>query len=249
MLDSLGGNHVAIGGNDCGRNVMQANGFVRGEPRALGDGAARPAVNPLPDVASRALLALQIRVDGGGDDAELLSGVCLRQSRPGPEEAVEKVRGEVLSHPRRFRFMNRIGSDVKNETQIHDRERAKVLGMTGRAQDDPVTWYCHMRVSGMLGEGRTQKQIAESAQIPRSAISHLIKHGAGVGSVTAAKLVGVLGFPTRGALFDAAEDWWASEGERYAAREMRAQAQARQLRAAKSARALLAPKLDDQKIG
>jgi hypothetical protein len=247
----LGGRVVAsLVRNDCGGHVAQLDGLGGGKPGALGDSTSGPPLNSGADVAAGTLLASQVRVQSSGNDTDLLGGLCLREGRSSPQKALEQVGCQVLSHPRRFRFMNRIPVHVNHDLKIQERERAKILDMSGREPDDAVAWYCHMRISAMIAEGMNQKQIALAAKLPKSAINHLVMNAKGVGPGTAAALSVILGFTTRGALTDEADEWWATQGERYAAREMKAMARARQLRAARSAakKTLRAGVEDDKKI-
>lgn len=91
-----------------------------------------------------------------------------------------------------------------------------------------------MRFKKMLEEGHTQKQLAEAAHIPPSAINLLVKSAKGVGPSTAAAFVKLLGFETRGQLTDAADEWWERDGKSYAIREMRAMVEERRSRTAPS---------------
>jgi plasmid maintenance system antidote protein VapI len=219
-----------------GADLPEAHGFFGGEPRALGYGAAAPNLDPLSDVAARPLLAPEIPGQRGWDDPELLGGLGLRKTWLSLEEAGEEIGGEALGHSLEFRFMNQFREPVKTEVAIHDREPCRVERMAGRTPDDSVAWYCHMRASAMLGEGKTQKKLAELAGVPKSAVNHLVKHAKGVGPSTAAGFARAFGFQTRGGLVDAADVWWEREGRTYALAEMRAMARERQAKATKPAR-------------
>lgn len=100
----------------------------------------------------------------------------------------------------------------------------------GRASDDAVTWYCHMRVSQMLAEGYTQKRIAELADLPKSAINFLVKNGKGVGATTAKGLAKAFGYRTRGMMVDQADAWWDQGGSSYAVQQARLIERARALK-------------------
>jgi len=116
--------------------------------------------------------------------------------------------------------------------QIHERERAKLEPMAAsKATGDAIAWYCHMRLKKMMAEGVTQKDLSRAAQIPASAVSHLLKNGKGVGVQTLTGFANLFGFDTRGRLVDAADLWWESGGRAYALAEIRAAARERALQA------------------
>jgi len=132
--------------------------------------------------------------------------------------------------------MNRNRGDVKNGISIHEPERDKLGNMkVGRSTDEALAWYLHWRVSKMLKDGSNQKQIAEQAEVQRSALNHLLKNGRGVGSVTSAAFVELFGFKTRGNLIDAADAWFAKDGKLYALAEQRSQSRERERKTEESA--------------
>lgn len=99
----------------------------------------------------------------------------------------------------------------------------------GRVSDDAVNWYCHVRVVALVDSGVQQKSIAEQTGIAESAIAGIKKSANGVGPATAAKLAGLFGFSSRGALIDAADEWWQREGKIYSLQH--ANKQLREMRA------------------
>lgn len=113
--------------------------------------------------------------------------------------------------------MNQNSSLVKPVVTIHERERAKVLGMTGgRTSDRALNWFCHMRLRQLIDVEKTltQATAADRAKVSRSAVSNIYKWASGAGSTTVAKLVPVLGFASRSQLIEAAERWWDSPAAR-----------------------------------
>ena len=88
----------------------------------------------------------------------------------------------------------------------------------GRVSDDAVNWYCHVRLLALVESGVQQKTIAEQTQVAESALTGIKKSASGVGPATAAKLAKLFGFRTRGALVDAADEWWEREGKDYSLR-------------------------------
>lgn len=91
-----------------------------------------------------------------------------------------------------------------------------------------------MRLTKMLEEGKRegvhQKGLAAKADVPASAISHLLKHGKGAGPALATGLAKLFGM-TRGELTAEAEKWWDSkEGRDYSLLAMRTQAAERERR-------------------
>jgi transcriptional regulator with XRE-family HTH domain len=97
-----------------------------------------------------------------------------------------------------------------------------VAAKRARHIDEPVAWYCVMRLKQLIDQGIQQKQIADDSGLTASAINHLVRNAQGAGPATAAALAEYLGFPTRGALVDAADAWWAKEGKLYVLETMRA---------------------------
>lgn len=103
--------------------------------------------------------------------------------------------------------------------------------------DEPVAWYCVMRLRELTEAGIQQKQIASEAGLTASAINHLVRNAQGAGPATVMALAKYLDFPTRGSLVDAADAWWSKEGKLYALEVMRAAQRERE-------RELGAPKID-----
>lgn len=111
--------------------------------------------------------------------------------------------------------MNPNRSEVKSSLQIHEPERAKMLTVkpekaVGRASDDAVAWYLRMRLTQLIEVERSklQSQVADEANLPRSALSNIYLHSRGAGPATAAALAKYLGFKSRGEMTDAADAWW-----------------------------------------
>jgi hypothetical protein len=99
--------------------------------------------------------------------------------------------------------------------QIQEPERAKISIVkpekaVGRASDDAVAWYLRMRLTQIL-EGpnaKKQSEVADEAEVPRSALSNIYLHSKGAGTGTAKQLAKYLGFQSRGAMVDEADRWW-----------------------------------------
>lgn len=111
--------------------------------------------------------------------------------------------------------MNPNRSLVKNGIAIQEPERAKMLRVkpekaVGRASDDAVAWYLRMRLETIIDveRSKTQAQIADEADIPRSALSNIYLHSKGAGPGTSGPLAKYLGFASRGAMVDEADRWW-----------------------------------------
>ncbi len=132
--------------------------------------------------------------------------------------------------------MNRNSSPVKGVVNVHESERGRLAPVKiGRASDAALAWYCHWRISQLLESGVNQKDIAKKTRLPPSAINHLLKNGKGVGSLTAAALTELFGFKTRGALIDAADEWFVGDGKHYALHEQRRQSRERERKLLESA--------------
>lgn len=107
---------------------------------------------------------------------------------------------------------------------------------TGRSADLAVGWYCHMRMKKLIAEGVKQNAIAEQTGLQPSAVNGIVKSAKGVGPTTAAALVALFGFGSRGQLVDAADAWFQREGAHYVARESRAMAREQTERARQKSR-------------
>lgn len=91
-----------------------------------------------------------------------------------------------------------------------------VAAKKSRRVDEPVAWYCVMRLKELIEHGIQQKKIAEDSGLTPAAINHLVRNAQGAGATTVTALAEYLGFRTRGGLVDAADEWWAKEGKQFA---------------------------------
>lgn len=94
-----------------------------------------------------------------------------------------------------------------------------------REPDYELAWYCYFRIREKRDAGVSQARIALDSHVTTAAISNLLSKVEGVGPTTARRLAKYLGFPSRGALIDAADAWWSAEGSRWSMGEQRRMAE------------------------
>jgi len=202
-------------GNEGGVLVRDGLGLGGGAPGADGDFPAAPFGDPLTDFVAGALRPLEVPVEGRRDDPELLRSFRLREGLLRFDKCSQELGGVVREHGPGVRFMNPNRAHVKNEVPIQEPERAKIVSVkpekpVGRASDDAVAWYLRMRLETIIDveRSKTQAQIADEADVPRSALSNIYRHSKGAGPGTAGPLAKYLGFKSRGAMVDEADRWW-----------------------------------------
>lgn len=194
-------------------------------PGAHRDGTTGPLRDPFSDVTLRPLLPRQVLTQPGRRYDELSGGGDLFEPLP-LDETLEEPRSGVLENGHGARFMNRNLAHVNSEVKIQERERARMGTVKpGRASDDAVAWYLRSRLTQIIEveKSKNQAQIADEADIPRSALSNIYLHSRGAGPATAKALAKYLGFKSRGEMTDAADAWWATaEGRDFALDRMHA---------------------------
>jgi len=216
-----GNSRSGLIGNDGSALVIDAAALRCAQPSVFGDGTAAPAGDPLPNIGAGPLLFLQVLVQCRRREVELPGGIDLREPFGG-DEVFQEPLSWTANHGR-YRFMNRNGPEVKCHLQIHEPERAK-LGIVkaekqpGRPSDDAVAWYLRMRLEKIIDieRSKTQAEIADEADIPRSALSNIYLHSRGAGPGTSGPLAKFLGFKSRGEMVDEADRWFATpEGREF----------------------------------
>lgn len=193
-------------------DACEAAAFEARLPSGHGNGALGPPRDPLSDVAPWPLLPGQVLAQPGRRNDELPGGLDLLKPLS-LDESIEESRSGVLEGGHGARFMNRNRSPVKPLVQIQERERARMGTVKpGRASDDAVAWYLRKRLTDIIEveKSKNQAQIADEADIPRSALSNIYLHSRGAGPATAAALAKYLGFRSRGEMTDVADVWWAT---------------------------------------
>lgn len=102
---------------------------------------------------------------------------------------------------------------------VHDSERAKTLGVSGRYSDLAFNWFCHQKLHEIIDSGKTSgKDLAKDTGIPAAAISHSMKNAAGMGFAALDAMAKLCGFTRRGAFLEHVDAWWEREGKDYALR-------------------------------
>ncbi len=210
--NSLGGGVGGLGTEGNGLS-LEAPELARGQPGLLRDSAAAPPCDALPNVGTGALLFADVLIQGRSWQGQLPGCLGLGKGL-GLDEVVEELGCGAAGHAG-ARFMNPNSAKVKSDVEIHEPERAKLLSVkpekpAGRASDDAVAWYLRMRLERIIDveKSKRQSQIADEADIPRSALSNIYLHAKGAGPGTAGPLAKYLGFTSRGAMVDEADRWW-----------------------------------------